>query len=219
MNLIGFDTATAASSACVLRADGEAFEVEPPPEALERRPAHAAELMPAVQRAMDESGLAFGDLDAIAVGRGPGSYTGLRIGVATARALAQALGVPLRPVSSLAALAAGIEAPLRLALIDAKRGELFAALYEDGEARWPPFVERPEAVAERVRAESLTPLAAGDGSLRFAQLLEAAGIEVAPGGSRLHVVRALHLCRLAADTPEAAPETVLPDYLRPPDAQ
>ncbi len=219
MNLLGFDTSTAASSACLLRADGEPFEVEPPADALQRPPAHAAELMPAIDRVLEDAGLAYGDLDAIAVGRGPGSYTGLRIGIATARALAQACEVPLRPVSSLAALAAGVEAPLRLALIDARRGEVFAALYEDGEVRWPPFVARPDAVAERVRAEVLTPLAAGDGSLRFAQILEAAGVEVAPEGSRLHVVRALHLCRLASEAPDAAPETVLPDYLRAPDAQ
>jgi tRNA threonylcarbamoyladenosine biosynthesis protein TsaB len=219
VNLLGFDTSTAASAACVLRDDGRAFEVEPPVEALQRRPAHAAELLPAVHRVLEESGLGFEDLDAIAVGRGPGSYTGLRIGIATARALAQACQAPLRPVSSLAALAAGVDAPLRLALIDAKRGEVFAALYEDGEARWPPFVARPEAVADRVRGEALTPPAVGDGSLRFAQVLEAAGVEVAPEGSRLHVVRALHLCRLAAEAPDAAPESVLPDYLRVPDAQ
>jgi tRNA threonylcarbamoyladenosine biosynthesis protein TsaB len=219
VNLLGFDTSTAASSACVSRGDGEAFEVEPAPEGLGRPPAHAAELMPAVRRVMEEAGLGFGDLDAIAVGRGPGSYTGLRIGIATARALAQARELPLRPVSSLAVLAAGVDAPLRLALIDAKRREAFCALYEDGKERWPPFVARPEAVAERLRAESLSPLAAGDGSLRFAQLLQAAGVEVAPEGSRLHVVRSLHLCRLAAEAPDAAPETVLPDYLRDPDAQ
>jgi tRNA threonylcarbamoyladenosine biosynthesis protein TsaB len=219
VNLLGFDTSTPASSACLVRSDGQAFEVEPLPGALLRRPAHAAELLPAVDRVMEESGLGFGDLDAIAVGRGPGSYTGLRIGIATARALAGACGVPLRPVSSLAALAAGIEAQLRLALIDAKRGEVFCALFADGELRWPPFVDRPEAVVERLRAESVSPMAAGDGSLRFAQLLEAAGVEVAPEGSRLHVVRALHLCRLAAEAPDAAPESVLPDYLRAPDAQ
>jgi tRNA threonylcarbamoyladenosine biosynthesis protein TsaB len=219
VNLLGFDTSTAASSACVLRSDGRAFEVEPPVEALHRPPAHAAELMPAVHRVMEDSGLGFGDLDAIAVGRGPGSYTGLRIGIATARALAQACEAPLRAVSSLAALAAGIDAPLRLALIDARRGEVFAALYEDGGERWPPFVAPPEEVAERVRAESLRPLAAGDGSLRFAQVLKAAGVEVAPEGSRLHVVRAQNVCRLAYEAPDAAPESVLPDYLRPPDAQ
>ena len=126
MSLLGFDTSTAASSACVLRSDGVAFELTPAPERLSRPPAHASELMPAVAEVMDRAGLGWDDLEAIAVGVGPGAFTGLRIGVTTARALAHAAGLPLRPVSSLAALAAGIDADERLAVIDAKRGELFA---------------------------------------------------------------------------------------------
>jgi tRNA threonylcarbamoyladenosine biosynthesis protein TsaB len=151
---------------------------------------------------------------------GPGTFTGLRIGIATARALAGANDLPLKPVSSLAALAAGIEAELRLPLIDAKRGELFAALYgADGKPRWGPLAEPPERVAERVRADAVTPLAAGDGSVRFRGVLEAAGIRILPDESGSHVVRALHVCRLAAHVPGAPPQAVLPDYLRAPDAK
>jgi tRNA threonylcarbamoyladenosine biosynthesis protein TsaB len=219
VNLLGFDTSTAATSACVLRADGGAFEVVPDPAALHAPPAHAAELLPAIERAMADARLSYEDLDAIAVGRGPGTFTGLRIGIATARALALACALPLRPVSSLAALAAGIEAHLRLPLIDAKRGELFAAVYEGPEERWPPFVASPETLVRRLEDASLSPLAAGDGSLRFRQLLEAAGVEVAPAGSRLHLVRGLYVCRLAERSPDVAPEAVLPDYLRAPDAE
>ena len=91
--------------------------------------------MPAVADVMGRAEVGWADLDAIAVGVGPGTFTGLRIGIATARALAAASGLPLRPVSSLAALAAGIEAPLRLPLIDARRGEVFGALYERRRAR------------------------------------------------------------------------------------
>jgi tRNA threonylcarbamoyladenosine biosynthesis protein TsaB len=223
VNLLGLDTSTAPAAACVLRHDGETFEVAPEPAALVHPPAHARELMPAVMRMMERSGLGWGDLDAIAVGIGPGSFTGLRIGIATARALASANRLPLRPVSSLAALAAGImdegRATLALPLIDAKRGELFAALHEDGREVWPPFAARPEEVAEVVREAGLTPLAAGDGSLRFRGVLEAAGVRVAPDDSRGHVVRALHVCRLAAGAPDQHPETVLPEYLRAPDAK
>lgn len=218
MNLVGLDTSTAASAACVLRADGEAFEVAPRAEALTAPPAHARELLPAVERTLEQSGLGWADLDAVAVGRGPGSFTGLRIGIATARALARAHELPVRPVSSLAALAAGAESPLVLALIDARRGELFAALYRDGEALWPPFAASPQEVAERVRAASLAPLAIGDGSLRFREALEEGGARVAAAQSRLHVVRALHVCRLGAEVPAASPEAVVPEYLRAPDA-
>jgi tRNA threonylcarbamoyladenosine biosynthesis protein TsaB len=219
VTLLGIDSSTAAASACVLRADGEAFELAPAPERLIQPPAHAGELMPAVAETMERAGVGWGDLGAIAVGVGPGAFTGLRIGVATARALASANGLPLRPVSSLAALAAGIDAPLRLALIDAKRGELFAALFGDEGLLWPRFVAAPEGVAERARKAGLTPFAAGDGSVRFRRVLEEGGIQVAPDDSRAHVVSALHICRLAAEVRDEAPQAVLPDYLRAPDAK
>jgi tRNA threonylcarbamoyladenosine biosynthesis protein TsaB len=219
VNLLGLDTATAASAACVLRGDGQAFEVAPDPERLELPPAHARELMPAVSEAMDRAGLAFGDLDAVGVGVGPGSFTGLRIGVATARALAQGAGAELRPVSSLRALAAGIVAPVRLPLIDARRGEVFGALYEGGEERWEPFAAPPTELVERLREAGAPARAAGDGAIRFRELFEQAGISVEPAGSSAHVVRGLHVCRLAAAAPARPPEAVVPDYLRQPDAK
>ena len=220
MTLLGIDTSTSASAACVLRADGASFEVEPSPERLAAGPAHARELMPAVAEVMERAELDFGDLEAIAVGVGPGTFTGLRIGIATARALASASGLLLRPVSSLAALAEGIDGELRLPLIDARRGELFGALHgAAGEVVWPPFVAAPELVAERVREAGLGARAAGDGSIRFRGVLEAAGIGIDADESRSHVVRALHVCRLARTVPGEPPETVLPDYLRAPDAK
>jgi tRNA threonylcarbamoyladenosine biosynthesis protein TsaB len=219
VNLLGLDTATVASAACVMRSDGQAFEVAPDADRLERPPAHASELMPAVQQAMDQSGLGFGELDAVGVGVGPGSFTGLRIGVATARALAQGAGAELRPVSSLRALAAGIETPVRLPLIDARRGEVFGALYEGGEERWAPFAAAPGELVERLREAGAPARAAGDGAIRFRELLEQAGISVEPAGSSTHVVRGFHVCRLAATAPARPPETVVPNYLRQPDAK
>ena len=219
MTLLGLDTSTSAASACVLRADGEWFEVAPRPERLQRAPAHASELMPAVADVMSRAGVGWAELDAIAVGVGPGTFTGLRIGIATARGLAGASGLALRPVSSLAALAAGMKAPLRLPLIDARRGEVFGALYECEERVWPPFAIAPEELAGRLRDKEFTPLAAGDGSVRFRTVLEEAGVHVEPDDSEAHVVRALHVCRLGAGAPDAPPEAVLPDYLRDPDAK
>jgi tRNA threonylcarbamoyladenosine biosynthesis protein TsaB len=220
VTLLGIDTSTSASAACVLHADGASFEVEPSPERLAAGPAHARELMPAVAEVMERAALDFGDLEAIAVGVGPGTFTGLRIGIATARALARASGLPLRPVSSLAALAESIDGDLRLPLIDARRGELFGALHDAaGEVVWPPFVAAPELVAERVREAGLGARAAGDGSIRFRRVLEAAGIGIDADESRSHVVRALHVCRLAQAVPGEPPEAVLPEYLRTPDAQ
>jgi tRNA threonylcarbamoyladenosine biosynthesis protein TsaB len=219
MTLLGLDTSTAAAAACVLRSDGEAFEVVPPPERLLAPSAHSRELMPAVMQVMERAGTGFDELEAIAVGVGPGGFTGLRIGIATARALGRTADLPLRPVSSLAALAAGVDEPLVVAMIDARRGELFAALYERREERWAPFVARPEDVGARVLAEGLTPLAVGDGSVRFREELEVYGIRVAPAQSRSHTVSALQVCRLATGAAGVPPEAVLPEYVRAPDAK
>jgi tRNA threonylcarbamoyladenosine biosynthesis protein TsaB len=218
VRILGFDTSTAASSAAVVLPDGSAVESTPPPERLQERPGHARELLPTIHDVMARAGVRFADLDAIAVGRGPGTFTGLRIGVATARALAKANSLPVRGVSSLAALAAGLPDGLRLPLIDAKRGEVYGALHDDDGERWAPFALTAEALVARLAEAGLNPLAAGDGSLRFRAELEAAGLPVAPPGSPLHVVSAVNVCRLAADAPDAAPEQVLPDYLREPDA-
>jgi tRNA threonylcarbamoyladenosine biosynthesis protein TsaB len=244
LSILGIDTATAASAVCVLRSDGTVFEVEPPAARLVERPAHAAELMPAVVRCMDDSGVAWGDLEAIAVGVGPGMFTGLRIGIATARGLASSSGAELRPVSSLAALAdpqptiepeagtspwpipkasggvpaSGPPAALVLSAIDARRGEVFAALYARGAVLWEPFVDTPEGLAERLRKEGASPLAVGDGAIRFREAFEAAGAKVPEGDSRAHVVRGLSICRLGTAAPAAA-TAILPEYLRPPDAK
>jgi tRNA threonylcarbamoyladenosine biosynthesis protein TsaB len=219
VTLLGLDTSTPAASAAVLRDDGEAFEVVSAPERLQRPPAHATELMPAVAEAMDRAGVDWADLEGIAVGIGPGTFTGLRIGIATARALATAAELPLRRVSSLAALAAGIDNLLRLPLIDARRGEVFAALYEGEREFWPPLVMRPEELIEQLGNAAATPLAAGDGSLRFRGMLEAAGIPVEPDHSPAHVVSALEICRLGEGARDEPPEAVLPEYLREPDAK
>ena len=219
MTLLGLDTSTPAASACVLGDGGETFEVTPPADRLCRPPAHATELMPAVADVMERAGVDWDDLDAIAVGVGPGTFTGLRIGIATARALATAADLPLRPVSSLAALATGIGDPFSLGLIDARRGEVFAALFQEGRELWPPFAASPDDVIARLREGGFRPLAAGDGSLRFREMLEEAGISVAPQDSAAHVVSARHICLLAREAPDEPPEAVLPEYLREPDAK
>ena len=158
------------------------------------------------------------------MGVGPGSFTGLRIGIATARALAQARGISIAPVSSLAALARGISesdatAPA-LPLIDARRGEVFAALYDAGGAEvWPPFVAPPAELADRLQTMDWTPLAAGDGALRFGAELEAAGATVAPPENPIHRVAARHVCAVGEAAIEATPDQIQPLYLRPPDAK
>jgi tRNA threonylcarbamoyladenosine biosynthesis protein TsaB len=209
MNVLGFDTSTSATSVCLLRDDGQAFEVEPAVERLAEPPGHARELMPGVERVMREAGVGFGDLGALAVGIGPGGFTGLRIGIATAHGIAQSAGIPLHPVLSLNALAAGIESDDPFPLIDARRNEIYGLGPE-------PFVAPIDYAIEKAPRGAL---AAGDGSIRFREALESAGIRVAPGNSRMHVVRGLYICRLAETVQPAPPESVVPCYLRAPDAK
>jgi tRNA threonylcarbamoyladenosine biosynthesis protein TsaB len=211
MNILGFDTSTAATTVCLLRDDGQAFEYEPPAERLFEPPAHARELMPAVDQVMRGAGVGFGDLDALAVGIGPGGFTGLRIGIATAHGIAQSAGLPLHPVLSLDALAAGIEGDAPFPLIDAKRKEVYGL-----DAAGEPFAGSVDHAIEKAPEGAV---AAGDGSIRFREALEGAGIRVAPGNSRMHVVRSLYVCRLGATLRPAPPESVVPCYLRAPDAK
>ncbi len=222
MFVLGVDTAT--DRAVVgAAADGEVAReasIDPGPDG---RPRHAQVLLSEIERAAEAAG-GWPRIDRIAVGVGPGSFTGLRIGIATARALAQARSLPLAPVGSLAALARGMSEAgagdgLALPVFDARRNEAFAALFQNGDELWPPFVAPPEELAERVRELDRPPLAAGDGALRFAAELEAAGATVAPPESSIHRVAARHVCSLGVEAAEAPTDQIQPLYLRPPDAK
>ena len=162
-------------------------------------------------------------MDLVAVGAGPGSFTGLRIGIATAKALGAGLALELRAVSTLAALAhaaADTTAPGQtcLALIDGRRGEVFAALEGPGPGpAWGPLVCGPETLIERCEQLSPRPLAVGSGALRFRGELSASGIEVPPADHPVHRVAARDLCVIAAAGGGAA--EIAPLYLRKPDAE
>ena len=199
MNVLGIDTATPATVAAVLRADGAVIEGY---SSEERQ--HAAQVLPLVRRVMDEAGLGWEAVDRLAVGVGPGGFTGLRIGIATARALAQAHGLAVVPVSSLDALAG----PERVAAIDARRGEVFAR-----GPGLPPGAWAPEAVVQRVPAGTEV---VGDGALRYRELFASAGLVVPETGHELSGER---LCRAGASGAAVDLNALLPDYRREPDAQ
>jgi tRNA threonylcarbamoyladenosine biosynthesis protein TsaB len=225
MIVLGFDTATPATAVALL--DDAAPEAaterrhEPAPG---ERPGHATQLLVLATELLAEQGLAFADVGRIAVGLGPGTFTGLRIGVATARALAQSTGAELVGVSTLRALACAAEpaAPPGagvLAVIDARRGEAYAAGWRDGQPVLEQVALAPSALVGRIAAEGGAWLAVGDGALRFREDLERAGCTVPEDGSASHGVSARAVCRLALEAQEAtARDLVVPDYLRPPDA-
>jgi tRNA threonylcarbamoyladenosine biosynthesis protein TsaB len=177
-----------------------------------------------VERAVSAAG-GWERIEQIAVGRGPGSFTGLRVGIATARALGLSRELPLSGVCTLdpigraiGELAAGSP---RLVVTDARRGEVFSALYSlDGERVWGPRVSRPEDLAELVAAMEDPPLAAGSGSIRFRRQLANRGAEVPEDADPVHRIAARHICALAAAGQSGADSgSLAPIYLRPPDAE
>jgi tRNA threonylcarbamoyladenosine biosynthesis protein TsaB len=219
--IVALDTATPDVAVAAVRGEQVLAErwVAPEPGG---RPRAATALLPAVEAIVSELG-GWEAVGRIGVGLGPGSFTGLRIGIATARALAQGVGVPIAGVGSLAALARGALGAngtrCVLAVIDARRGEAFAALHAvTGEEAWPPFVAAPDELVERLAELGQPPLAVGDGSVRFRAELEAAGAEVPPDGA-LHRLAARHVAWLAAEAEPTGPDAIEPIYLRRPDAE
>jgi tRNA threonylcarbamoyladenosine biosynthesis protein TsaB len=210
--ILAFDTASASTVVGVL--DGETLVEARHDPPLGGRPEHASRLLPLVHDVVDD----WDAIDRIGVGIGPGSFTGLRIGIATARALAQARGLPLVGVSTLEVIARRLQ-DTALAVLDARRGEAFAAAWREGERLLAPVALRPDGLAQRARALPRPLRAAGDGSIRFREQLRAAGAEVPDDSSPLHRVSARVLCAMAAEAEEGPPGTVVPDYLRLPDAE
>lgn len=151
---------------------------------------HSGELLHLIDAVLGEAGVALGELDTIAIGAGPGSFTGLRIGMATAKGLCFATGVSLTPVSSLAALALdgadadGSRDALVVPVMDARRREVFAGFYRLAEGRAallaPERVLAPAALPEVIAelADDAPVRLCGDGFARYRALLEAAGVAI-----------------------------------------
>ncbi len=193
MLTLAFDTATAAATSALVE-DGEV---------LGERVSRAQTVLEDVDALLRQAGARPSALDRLAVGIGPGSFTGIRIGLAVARGLALSLELPGSGVSTLAALAAG--APGTVPVIDAKRREVFTLL--GGE----PRVLVPEKLPLARGA-----VCVGDGARRYRALLEERGAVVPPDDDERHVPRARFHAALAG---EAGPVDELePLYLRLPDA-
>lgn len=155
MRVLALDTASSACTVAVV--DGESVLAE---LTLQVPRAHSTRLMPLIAQAIAESGIAKGDLDAFAVGIGPGSFTGLRIGLATVKGLSFALDKPCVPVSTLLATAYGTGAQMGLVvpLFDAKRDQVFTAVYAAGDrdpSTWaellPPSHRHIDELATEIR--------------------------------------------------------------------
>ena len=192
MLILAFDTATDRATSALVR-DGNV---------LGERTSRASWVLADADELLREAGVEEADITHLAVGTGPGSFTGIRIGLAAARGLSFSLGIPVAGVSTLDALAAG--APGCLPVIDAKRREVFALL--DG----------PQCLSPAALEVALGTICVGDGAVRYREILEGRGAEVPPDDSPLHVPWARHHAALARDFGDAA--AVEPIYLRLSDA-
>jgi tRNA threonylcarbamoyladenosine biosynthesis protein TsaB len=241
MRILGLDTATRATAVALWDTSGSAPAVEARDDpAPGRRPGHATHLLRLVAEVMERGAATWQDLDRIAVGVGPGTFTGLRVGIATAKALSRSRGIPIVGVSTLQSLAVGASlgapAPTKpstpagavAAVIDARRREVFAASWslEHEAARrtlgaqlLEPRAISPSELAERLRSLGAAALAVGDGAVEFRAILERSGASIPEDGSGLHRVSAVNHCRLAAGCPAGAPDDIRPEYLRLPDAE
>lgn len=240
MRLLAVETATDLVGAAVVSDDGAVVERSH----LGGR-AHAELLAPAIEEVCSLAGCTLGDLDGLAVDIGPGLFTGLRVGVATAKALGQALGLDVLGVTSLDVLAAGarevagVDRSHRVvAVVDARRGEVFAAAYDF--TRGPAREDADPATVRDDRSEALTPedlavwldglasagplLVVGDGAVRYLELLAPrAGFDLglaetvaAPSPA---VLARLAARRLAAGALPVPAGEVVPDYRRHADAK
>jgi tRNA threonylcarbamoyladenosine biosynthesis protein TsaB len=243
--VLGFDTATQSTAVALRLDDASTLRARDDPAA-DAHPGHATRLLMMADELLAQAGLSWDSLDRIAVGLGPGRFTGLRVGIATARGLAQSRSLELVGVSSLRALAHaaardGTDGRGVLAVIDARRGEAFAAAWpaaelaceeqtgdqaaEDREIVFPRALKPADLdrIVALIDQSGGSPqqrwLAVGDGAVHFRGRLEAAGVEVPQDGSLVHLLDAGSICELGARAAAVqSPEEVLPDYRRMPDA-
>lgn len=194
MLTLAFDTATDIATVALVR-DGDV---------LGERSSRAVRILDDVHGVLSGAGVTADDVEALVVGRGPGSYTGLRMGLITARTLAFSLGIPVAGVSTLQALAKGSAGAV--AVIDARRREVFALVGDE------PICVKPD---ELPVAPGVT--CVGDGAILYRAELAARGAIVPPDDAEVHVPWARHHAALARDF--GAVDALDPIYLREPDAE
>ena len=211
---VALDSSTSSSSAALM-IDGVVREARS--DQIEgARPGHSSDLMALLEALLAEAGIAYASINTVAVGLGPGTFTGIRIGLSNAIGLSLATGASLVGVSSLRALAdAALDHnPSVVAMTDARRGEVFAAAARSG-------VPVSDAVA--VALDQVTGLVrpgdtcVGTGATMLRATLESCGAMVPDDSDPLNFVSAGRIARLASEPDRRGPE-VLPIYVRAPDA-
>ena len=210
MRVLGLDTTTAAGSVA-LAEDGRTIEVapiDPSRPVATRLPADVAALL-------DRHGVTLHDIAVFAVATGPGSFTGLRIGIATMQGLAMARGKPLIGVSAFEALATVADAPRVAVWIDAWRGEVYAAAYNEGREVMEPVVASPAHVLEQPGLRDAVFI--GDAAVKYRELIAPRRV-ITPTPLIAGIVA--HRAQARFEAGEAPPpHAIRPLYVRRPDAE
>ena len=210
MLILALDASTPVTTVALARGNGREVLAE---VSLTARGASET-LLPAIHAALDLAGEDLGSVGRVLAGVGPGTFTGIRIAAATARALSAGAGIPLSKNSTLDALAA----PARsysgdvLAVLDAKRGQVFARRYSEDGPTTGIYCLTPEELSVEGG-----PLVVGDGAVRYRGALSGLG-RIPPEDSPLHRVTAVgHV--ISADLSPVSPDELVPIYVREPDAE
>ena len=199
MKILAVDTSTALGSIALV--DGPVIRAE---FALNVGATHNQRLLPGIHRLLTEVGWPLEDLDGLAIGLGPGSFTGLRIGMSVMKGLAFATGKPLAGVPTLDALAANVAfAPWTICpVMDARKGEVYTALYRGDEGhdleRLTPYqVMKPQRLAEFIGGKAVV---VGDGLRRYGDVLAAGlGDRLVPAPAHLNAIRGATIGWLAME--------------------
>lgn len=209
MRILGIDTSTTVASVAIVTSEQVIAEMS-----LNNKKTHSQKLMQLVELVLTHNDLSLDEIDRIAVGVGPGSFTGLRIGVTTAKGLAHGGKLPLVEISSLAALAnnLAIETPI-CAMMDARRETVFTSFYNAGDS------EESQIHIDEVikRCENLTTVTfVGDGALKHRQyLIDALGDKARFAPVHLNQIQASSLCQLAMEVDQTKTyDDVHVSYLR-----
>ncbi len=227
MLVLGIETSTPAASVCLATQEGIVSCVEIGTGLPELARAHGSFVAPAIQHCLEVAGRTSADISGVAVSLGPGLFTGMRVGIATAQAFAHARGLPMVGMASLDLLAFPQRFVRRLicSVIDARRGELFWAMYRTapgGIQRVTDFRSgRPDTLVGEIEATSEDTLCVGDGARAHAGLLQSVGADIA-GESWMHPsARALVELSLPRFMREETrrPDELSPVYIRQADAQ
>lgn len=220
MPTFALDTSTASPSLALVRGDRTVAELWLAPE-----PGSGRRVLEAAHGLLRAAGADAGQIEEIVVGVGPGGFTGLRIGLATALGLGQALGVPVTGASSLEALALGLaegapEGAVIAPVLDARRRELFAAAYRVApgtlEELIAPVAIAPAALADALRALGGPVVAGGEGLAAAGEALRGDPFLAPPAGSARHRVAA---AALVARVRAGGGRPARPVYARLPDAE